>query len=111
MSDKTEKFNRVRYIRGLERFAIAVVKAIKRDDFDEAKFIAVIEKNYRLLNKIEPVFLDQPYTKALCEFVNLCLKNGVNKDEILKSANHLDRLKNSKNYKKDKHKNSDIWED
>ena len=32
---ENEKFLRVRYLRALERFSMAITKAIKKDDFDE----------------------------------------------------------------------------
>lgn len=44
--------------------------------------------------------------KALKNFANSVIQNK-NKDELLKEANLLNKLKNSKNYKKEKHKNFD----
>lgn len=100
-----EKDERVRYLRALERFSKSLINILKRDDYDEEKFKYRVAKNYEVLKKVQPVFLDQPYPKALSEFANLALKIS-DKEQLLKSANALEKLKNSKNYKKDKHKNS-----
>lgn len=49
--------------------------------------------------------LNESHTKALENFANSVIQNkNKNKDELLKEANLLDKLKNSKNYKKEKHK-------
>lgn len=100
-----EKIKRVKYIRALEKFASYAVKSVKRDDFDWDKFKLSLNKNTENLSKIEPVFLDQPYTKALEEFVNIAL-NSNSKSEISRAANALDKFKKAKNYKKEKYKNS-----
>lgn len=99
-----EKAKRVKYLRALERVAKAAISGLKRADFDELAFRQRVRKNTQVLEKIEPVYLDQPYTKALEAFVNELLKDS-SKDQLLKSANSLEKLKNQKTYKKDKHKN------
>lgn len=104
MSFIDEKAKRVKYIRALEKFAKSAINALKRDDFDLNEFFIRVDKNAKFLNKLEPVFLDQPYTKALENFVNEVLSKG-EKDELLRSANLLEKLKNRKTYKRDKHKN------
>lgn len=65
-----------------------------------------LKKNTQILEKVEPVLLNDSYTKALENFANSVIQNK-NKDELLKEANLLDKLKNSKNYKKEKHKKFD----
>ncbi|MGG7073046.1 hypothetical protein U5B43_02130 [Campylobacter sp. 9BO] len=104
MSLAEEKAKRVKYIRALEKFAKSAISALKRDDFDKSEFEKRSEKNAKILEKLEPVFLDQPYIKELENFVNQVILNG-EKDELLRSANLLEKLKNQKSYKKDKHKN------
>ena len=98
-----DKAKRVKYLRGLEKFAKLVIRNLKRDDYDSIKFRTLVEKNAEILVKIEPVYLDQPYAKSLCEFVNLVIAID-DKAMLLKAANSLEKLKNSKSYKKDKHK-------
>lgn len=104
MSLIDEKAKRVKYIRALERFAKSAIFTLKRDDFNADEFRLRVAKNAKILEKVEPVFLDSSYTKSLENFIN-SLINDKSKDELLKEANQLDKLKNSKNYKKDKHKN------
>jgi hypothetical protein len=98
-----DKVKRVKYLRGLEKFAKLVIRNLKRDDYDSIKFRTLVKKNAEILAKIEPVYLDQPYAKSLCEFVNLVITID-DKAMLLKAANSLEKLKNSKSYKKDKHK-------
>lgn len=98
-----EKFKRIKYIRALEKFSLNVLKSLKKTDFDIEKFKNLLEKNSKILEKIEPVFLDDPYTKALESFVNIAL-NSNDKDSLLKSANALDKFKKAQKYKRQKHK-------
>ncbi|WP_033915749.1 hypothetical protein [Campylobacter sputorum] len=100
--EQTDKFKRVKYIRSLEKFVKSIIGIIKRDDFDKNLFRQRVEKSFEILKKVEPVYLDQSYTKGLVEFVNLSL-SSTNKDELLKSFNQLEKIKNLK-YKKEKHK-------
>ncbi|MCI6989652.1 MAG: hypothetical protein MR902_08925 [Campylobacter sp.] len=94
---------RVRYLRALSKFANSAIILIKRDDFDEEIFKKRVEKNYEILIKSPSVYLDQPYAKALESFVNSVVELKP-RDELVKEANLLLKLKNSKNYKKEKHK-------
>ena len=103
LSVANDKSERIKYIRALERFAKSAISILKRDDFDENLFKIRVIKNYEVLKKIQAVYLDQPYTKGLENFVKSVLANK-NKDELIKEANLLEKLKNSKTYKKDKHK-------
>ncbi|ABS52155.1 hypothetical protein [Campylobacter hominis] len=96
--------DRIKYIRALERFSGSVINLLKKADFDDEIFRARVAKNYEILKKCEAVFLDQPYTKALENFVrNVINSESKSKDELLKEANALQKLKNKK-YRKDKHK-------
>ncbi|MCR4941415.1 MAG: hypothetical protein K5978_01300 [Campylobacter sp.] len=99
-----EKAKRVRYIRALEKFAKSAINGLKRADFNEDEFRLRIQKNEKNLTKLEAVYLDNVYTKTLENFVNALLGNH-EKSELLRMANLLLKLKNQKNYKKDKHKN------
>lgn len=99
-----EKAKRVKYIRALEKFAKSAISALKRDDFIQSEFRARVEKNAKILEKLEPVYLDSPYSKQLEIFINNVVANG-SRDELLRDANQLEKLKNQKSYKKDKHKN------
>lgn len=98
-----DKFKRVRYLRALEKFAKSAINGLKREDFDELQFRSRVVKNTEILAKIEPVYLDSSYSKELEKFVNLVIANA-SRDDLLDAANSLEKLKNSKAYKKDKHK-------
>lgn len=90
-------------LRALDRFVKSAINILKREDFDDEIFKKELKKNTQILEKVEPVLLNDPYTKALENFANSVIQNK-NKDELLREANLLDKLKNSKNYKKEKHK-------
>lgn len=98
-----DKFKRVKYLRALEKFAKSAISGLKREDFDEERFRARAGKNAEILTKIEPVYLDSSYSKELEKFVNSVIAK-LDRDELLSLANSLDKLRNSKTYKKDKHK-------
>lgn len=97
---QNEKFMRVRYLRALDRFSMDISKAIKKENFDELKFQALVEKNTQILNKIPSVSLHSSYSKALLAFVNMA--SNCSRAELLKAANALDKFKKAKNYKRDK---------
>lgn len=102
---KSEKSARTRYIRNLEKFYNAATVALKKENFDERLFKQRMLKNYELFEKSPAVQLNSSYTKELENFVNACLNFSLSKQELLNKANSLDKLKNTQNYKKDKHKN------
>lgn len=104
MADMDEKAKRVKYLRALEKFAKFAINALKRDDFNEVAFRDRVAKNAEILNKIEPVYLDSAYSKELESFVNLVIFGG-EKEILARSANALDKLRNQKSYKREKHKN------
>ena len=107
-----EKDERIKYIRALERFVKSAVALLKREDFDAGLFAKRIAKNYEILSKAAATNLDSPYTKALESFAKNVLdasEAGQINDAAFRSAlqheaNTLQKLKNNKSYKKDKHK-------
>lgn len=110
MNKNTEKTLRVAYIRALERFTKSSVNLLKKDDFDLELFCDRMQKNEANLRKLEAVFLDSKYTKALECYVNLVLSLSLKKEANLQSiltkeANLLYKLKSQNSYKKEKHKN------
>ena len=60
MNQITDKFKRVKYLRALEKFAKSAINGLKRDDFAEAEFRQRVEKNAKVIEKVEAVYLDQP---------------------------------------------------
>lgn len=107
-----EKDERVKYIRALERFVKSAVALLKRDDFDAELFAKRIAKNYEILSKAAATNLDSPYTKALESFAKNVLdaseagqtSHAAFRSALQHEANALQKLKNNKSYKKDKHK-------
>ena len=103
-----EKDGRVKYIRALERFVKSAVALLKRDDFDAELFAKRMAKNYEILSKAQAVNLDSPYTKALENFAKNIMsaseQNHIDRGALTHEANALEKLKNDKSYKKDKHK-------
>lgn len=93
MTKINEKALRVKYLRTLEKFANAAISALKREDFDEAKFQERMQKNEKFFQKCEAVVLNSAYSKALENFVNVCLDFSKQKKELLSLANALDKLK------------------
>lgn len=102
---KDEKSARTRYIRNLEKFYRLSASALKKEDFNKELFNQRVLKNAEFFKKSPPVQLNSAYTKELESFVNACLSLNLNKQELINKANSLDKLKNTQNYKKSKHKN------
>ncbi|MCR6570086.1 hypothetical protein CINS5915_00815 [Campylobacter insulaenigrae] len=101
-----EKVLRIKYIRALEKFANSATSALKRDDFDLSLFQERMKKNAQIFKKIQVVFLDSTYTKALENFVNDCLDNTLDRRKLLNKVNTLHKLKKQQSYKKEKYKNN-----
>ena len=102
---QNEKFIRVRYLRCLEKFATNVIKALKRDDFDAQRFSAMVEKNEELLSRCQKTTLYDSYPRALQTFVEQCMAHkGASsaKNELLRSANALEKFKKAREYKRNK---------
>lgn len=102
---QNEKFIRVRYLRCLEKFATNVIKALKRDDFDAQRFSAMVEKNEELLSRCQKTTLYDRYPRALQAFVEQCMAyKGASsaKNELLRSANALEKFKKAREYKRNK---------
>ncbi len=111
---------RLRYIRALERFHKSIISYLMNTPKLTMKgFTKKLDNSLKLLNRIEEMAL---YKGELQELQKLVKKisnyKGSEKevedikDEILYASNQLDKSKNAKRYKKDKHINSkyDDWE-
>jgi len=115
-----ENSNRLRYIRGLERFHKSIISYLNNTpQLSQEGYDKKITNAQKLLKRIEEVAV---YKGELQDLQNLVKKmisfkeSDKNiediKDEILYSSNQLDKSKNARRYKKDKHTNSkyDDWE-
>ncbi len=110
---------RLRYIRSLERFHKSIISyLLNTPELTSKGFNKKIENALKLLKRIEEIPLYKGELQELQKLVKkmISLKDSdkdINdiKEEIIYSSNQLDKNKNAKRYKKDKHVNSkyDDW--
>ena len=111
--------NRLRYIRALERFHKSILSyLVNTPDLSSKGFNKKIDNALKLLNRIDAIDLYKGELKDLQTLVNkiVLLKDSEKsiediKEEIFYNTNQLDKNKNARRYKKDKHVNSkyDDW--
>ncbi len=112
-----EKDVRLRYVRGLERFASSNISYLKESAFEFDVFQKRVKKRFEILEKIEAIRLNSAYPIALESYANLLLsalhveefskeQKEELRDRLLKEANLLHKERNKTLYKKDKHKKS-----
>jgi hypothetical protein len=105
---------RLRYVRALERFHKSIVSylgntdALSNDGFDKK-----IDNALKLLNRVEEIALYKGELQDLQSLVKKIISYKESdkdiesiKEEILYSSNQLDKSKNARRYKKDKHQKS-----
>ncbi len=115
-----DNVTRLRYIRALERFHKSIISyLLNTPELSKKGFHKKIENALKLLNRIDEIDL---YKGELKDLQNLVKKIASLKDsdkeiedikeEIIYSSNQLDKNRNAKRYKKDKHINSKYsdWE-
>ncbi|WP_324172590.1 hypothetical protein [Sulfurimonas sp.] len=115
-----ENSNRLRYIRALERFHKSTISyLLNTPELKMPGFVKKINNALKVLRRIEEVAVYKGELQDLQTLVKkiIFLKESDKeiediKDEILYSSNQLDKSKNARRYKKDKHVNSkyDEWE-
>ncbi|MFA6138176.1 MAG: hypothetical protein WC667_08830 [Sulfurimonas sp.] len=109
---------RLRYIRALERFHNGVISylsntpELKKEGFDKK-----IDNSLKLLKRVDEIALYKGELQDLQKLVQkmISLKDSEKeieeiKEDILHSSNQLDKSKNARRYKKDKH-TSDKYQD
>ncbi len=109
---------RLRYIRALERFHNGIISylsntpELKKEGYDKK-----IDNSLKLLNRVDEIALYKGELQDLQKLVQkmISLKETDKeiaeiKEEILHSSNQLDKSKNARRYKKDKH-TSDKYQD
>ena len=114
-----ENANRLRYIRALERFHKSIISYLNNTpSLSMEGFHKKIDNALKLLNRIEEIALYkgelqdlQKLVKKIIAYKDTTKKIEDIKDEILYASNQLDKSKNARRYKKDKHTNSkyDEW--
>jgi len=112
--------NRLRYIRALERFHKSIISYLMNTpELSKKGFDKKIDNALKLLNRIDEIDLYKGELKDLQILVKkiASMKDSEDsiediKDTIIYGSNQLDKTKNSRRYKKDKHVNSkyDDWD-
>ena len=115
-----ENAHRLRYIRALERFHKSTISYLMNtSELSMERFIKKIDNSLKVLNRVEEIALYKGELQDLQKLVKkiISFKDSDKdiediRDDILYSSNQLDKNKNAKRYKKDKHINSkyDDWE-
>ncbi len=115
-----ENSTRLRYIRAIERFHKSVISYLMNTDkLTKEGYIKKIDNALKLLNRVDEIPLYKGELQELQKFVTkmISLKDSDKsvediKSDILYQSNQLEKHKNSRRYKKDKHTNTkyDDWE-
>jgi len=112
--------NRLRYIRALERFHKGMISFLMNtEELTHKSFDKKIDNSLKLLNRIDEVDLYKGELKDLQILVKKIIGYKESEEDIenikegiLYASNQLDKSKNARRYKKDKHTNSkyEDWE-
>jgi len=115
-----ENSTRLRYIRSLERFHKSMISfLLNSSDITKDKFDKKLNTALKLLNRVETIQLYKGELQDLQKLVEKIIAYKDSKDDIedikstiLYASNQLDKSKNAKRYKKDKHTNTKYkeWE-
>jgi len=111
---------RLRYIRALERFHKSIVSYLNNTpELTSEGYCKKVDNALKLLNRVEEVSLYKGELQDLQKLVKKMIEHKENpeniqeiKEGILHSSNQLDKSKNARRYKKDKHTNAkfDEWD-
>jgi hypothetical protein len=112
--------NRLRYIRALERFHKGMISyLLNTEELTQKGLDKKITNSLKLLNRTEEIALYKGELQDLQKLVKKMISYKESeediqniREELLYSSNQLDKSKNAKRYKKDKHTNSkfDEWD-
>ena len=115
-----ENSNRLRYIRGLERFHKSIISyLLNTPELTTERYVKKIDNALKVLQRVEEVALYKGELQELQKLVKKMIAYKESdksiediKEDILYNSNQLDKNKNARRYKKDKHVNSkyDDWE-
>lgn len=112
MSNKIESSLRLKYIRVLERFLKSVVVYLSLPDgISKEGYVKKIETNLKYFQRVQSVVLYKGEFSDLERLVQEMIAKSNSeesiesiKSDILYKANKLEKTKNNRKYKKDKHK-------
>ena len=115
-----ENSSRLRYIRALERFHKSIISYFSNTpELTKEGYIKKIDNACKLLNRIEEIALYKGELQDLQKLVKKMINYQDSdkeiediKEDILYSSNQLDKSKNARRYKKDKHQKTkfDDWD-
>ncbi len=115
-----ENSNRLRYVRALERFHKSIVSYLNNsEDITKERYDKKIENALKVYNRVEEIALYKGDLQDLQKLVKKMIAYKESdedmdniKEDILYSSNQLDKNKNARRYKKDKHSKSkyEDWE-
>lgn len=112
--------NRLRYVRALERFHKSINSYLANSqELSKETFIKKVDNALKLLNRVEEVQLYKGELQDLQSLVKKMIASKESdesieqiKEDITYASNQLDKSKNARRYKKDKHTQSKYkdWE-
>lgn len=115
-----ENSNRLRYVRALERFKKSIVSFLSSsEELTKERYDKKVENALKVLKRVEPSQLYKGELQDLEIYVNKMIEYKNSNDDfeairenLLYSANQLEKSKNARRYKKDKHSQSKFedWE-
>jgi hypothetical protein len=115
-----ENSNRLRYIRALERFHKSIISYLQNTpELSREGFEKKVHNAQKLLNRVEEIALYkgelqdlQTLVKKIISFVDSQEDIENIKESIIHASNQLDKSKNARRYKKDKHTHAkyDEWD-
>jgi len=115
-----ENSNRLRYVRALERFHKSIISYLSNsEDLTKERYDKKIDNALRVYNRVEEIALYKGELQELQKLVKkmIAYKDSQSaideiKEDLLYSSNQLDKSKNARRYKKDKHSKSkyEEWE-
>ncbi len=109
---------RLRYIRALERFHKSIISyLLNTPELSAVGYAKKIDNAQKLLNRIEEIALYKGELQDLQKLVKKMIEYKESEEEIdnikekiLHSSNQLEKSKNARRYKKDKHSNAKFEE-
>ena len=112
MANKIDSSMRLKYIRVLERFFKSVISYLSiLEGTSKEGYVKKIENNLKYLQKTQAVQLYKGEFSDLEELVKQMIAHAAKEssfeeiqNDILYKANKLEKTKNNRKYKKDKHK-------
>jgi len=113
-SKAVENAARLRYVRALERFHKSIVSYLsKADELSKEVYIKKVESALKLLNRAEEIALYKGDLQDLQKLVHLMIAYKDSEEtieeiqsDIVYQSNQLDKTKNKRRYKKEKHQSS-----